>query len=246
VGGVPYLFPLPRKEKKYSLRDVARMVDLPNALVIGAGAGSSHFVGVNCELMPNMVVSEDGINRTHATKMVPNSEEYNTFEYQCKDCGPLANVFLSKGEKGQVLEIRAKTRTGEENFVSCMRKALLAAYGENPVGLGGVFQIKSGKAKLHVMPDFSEKPIATPKEVNNWLKFFEMNSPLICLSVFITTDPGLDLRLEHTHCYSCHGDGGHYHYDTTPEEVEYIGYYTPGEFIYRVDRPEETHALGRD
>jgi hypothetical protein len=215
VGGVPYLFPLPRKEKKYSLRDVARMVDLPNALVIGAGAGSSHFVGVNCELMPNMVVSEDGINRTHATKMVPNSEEYNTFEYQCKDCGPLANVFLSKGEKGQVLEIRAKTRTGEENFVSCMRKALLAAYGENPVGLGGVFQIKSGKAKLHVMvretnrqcyeylnyirtthththtlqPDFSEKPIATPKEVNNWLKFFEMNSPLICLSVFITTDP---------------------------------------------------------
>jgi hypothetical protein len=78
------------------------MVDLPNALVIGAGAGSSHFVGVNCELMPNMVVSEDGINRTHATKMVPNSEEYNTFEYQCKDCGPLANVFLSKGEKGQV------------------------------------------------------------------------------------------------------------------------------------------------
>ena len=47
--------------------------------------------------------------------------------------------------------MKAKGRIGEENFVSCMRKALLSQYGENPVGLGGVFQIKTGKAKLHVM-----------------------------------------------------------------------------------------------
>ena len=51
----------------------------------------------------------------------------------------------------KVLEIKAKERIGEDNFVSCMRKALLSQYWENPVGLGGVFQIKSGKAKLHVM-----------------------------------------------------------------------------------------------
>ena len=44
-----------------------------------------------------------------------------------------------------------KRRTGEENFVSCMRKALGAHYGDKPVALGGAFQIVAGKAKLHVM-----------------------------------------------------------------------------------------------
>ena len=44
-----------------------------------------------------------------------------------------------------------KHRTGEENFVSSMRKALEAHYGENPVALGGVFCLVTGKAKIHVM-----------------------------------------------------------------------------------------------
>ena len=50
-----------------------------------------------------------------------------------------------------MLEIKAKCRTGEENFVSCMRMALLRRYGEKSVAMGGVFQIVKGKAKLHVM-----------------------------------------------------------------------------------------------
>ena len=52
--------------------------------------------------------------------------------------------------------------------------------------------------------------------------------------------------MEHTHCFSHHGDGGHYHYDVTPEEVSYLGYYAPAEKLYRVDRPKETHRIGRD
>ena len=52
------------------------MVDLPKSLVIGAGAGSSHFVGVNCELMPNMVASEGGVNKTFATKTVQNVRKW--------------------------------------------------------------------------------------------------------------------------------------------------------------------------
>lgn len=34
----------------YSFDDVASSVDLPGGFVIGAGAGSSKFVGVNCEV----------------------------------------------------------------------------------------------------------------------------------------------------------------------------------------------------
>ncbi len=42
--------------------------------------------------------------------------------------------------------------------------------------------------------------------------------------------------MEHTHCFSEHGDSGHYHYDTTPDEVEYEGYFVPAETIYRIDQ----------
>ena len=44
-----------------------------------------------------------------------------------------------------------KCQTGKENFVSSMRKALRAHYGDTPLALGGVFCIVSGKAKVHVM-----------------------------------------------------------------------------------------------
>ncbi len=50
-----------------------------------------------------------------------------------------------------MFEIRAKNRTGVENFVTCMRKALAKKYGDNPVSMGGVFNITRGNAKLHVM-----------------------------------------------------------------------------------------------
>lgn len=57
---------------------------------------------------------------------------------------------------------------------------------------------------------------------------------------------GLDMRIEHFHCFSEHGDGGHYHYDVTPDEVEYRGYFTLPEYVYRIDKPKVTHLIGRD
>jgi len=41
---------------------------------------------------------------------------------------------------------------------------------------------------------------------------------------------GLDLRVEHTHGYNIEkGQGGHYHYDTTPDIIEYVGYFNLAE-----------------
>ncbi|XP_067866392.1 ester hydrolase C11orf54 homolog isoform X3 [Heterodontus francisci] len=95
-------------------------------------------------------------------------------------------------------------------------------------------------------PEFSPCPLSSDEAVNNWLKFFDMSAPLICQSVFVSRDLGFDLRVEHTHCFSHHGEGGHYHYDTTPDTVEYLGYFLPAEHLYRIDRPEKTHKIGRD
>lgn len=63
---------------------------------------------------------------------------------------------------------------------------------------------------------------------------------------YILHTQGLDLRVEHFHSFSTHGHGGHYHYDTTPATVEYEGYFNVAEKVVRIDKPINTHMLGRD
>ena len=45
--------------------------------------------------------------------------------------------------------------------MTCMRETLAETWPELAIGLGGVFNIGEGKAKFHVMPDFSPCPINT-------------------------------------------------------------------------------------
>jgi len=74
------------------------------------------------------------------------------------------------------------------------------------------------------------------------------------------------MRVQHAHGWGKNNDGGHYHYDVTPEEVQYLAYYNiaEGTFLilkniiyisrlynfdlecFRVDAPVETHQVGRD
>jgi len=47
---------------------------------------------------------------------------------------------------------------------------------------------------------------------------------------------GLNLRLEHTHFWSLDGSqGGHYHTDIHPDNVQYEAFLTPAQWVYRVD-----------
>jgi hypothetical protein len=39
------------------------------------------------------------------------------------------------------------------------------------------------------MPKFSETPLNTDEDVENWLKFYEMDAPFMNLSVFVSRDP---------------------------------------------------------
>lgn len=113
---------------------------------------------------------------------------------------------------------------------------------EKTIGLGGVFLLKEGKAKQHVMDQFSEKPIKTEEELNDWLTFHEMRSPLVAVGTMVTNEADLDLRLQHFHSFSKHNEGGHYHYDVSPDTVEYEGYFNVGHRIVRIDKPEVSSA----
>jgi len=258
VGGVPYLIPKSQYQTKvYDLQQVSEQVNLPGCLILGAGAGSKHVVGCNCEMIPNIRTSggqNDRNNLTHISKVDESDvskhilesyeEKHNSSSQFCL----LANLYCSDGKTGNVLEVKARSRKGLKDFVGCIRNAIKSHYGDDqPVGMGGTFIVKKGKLKIHVMPDFSAKPLETEEDVSNWLKFYEADSPFVCMATFITSDCGLDLRVEHTHGYSkVNAQGGHYHIDTTPEEVEYLGYFCPAEYIYRIDRPKITHQIGRD
>ncbi|KAM6448427.1 ester hydrolase C11orf54 homolog isoform 1-T3 [Liasis olivaceus] len=254
VGGVPYLLPLVQKDKVYDLNTVAKEIQLPGAFFLGAGAVSSRVVGGNAEFILVVQAEKEkkaAINGSYIAKINPEDDgcllqKYSSLYNDC-EFGLLANLYASEGLPGEVIEVKANRRIGEQNFISCIRKALEKHYGDKPVGMGGTFIIQKGKAKLHIMPsEFSACPLKTDEELNNWLKFFEMKAPLICQPVIVSQDPGFDLRVEHTHCFSHHGEGGHYHTDTTPETVEYLGYFVPAEFLFRIDRPKETHMVGRD
>jgi len=61
------------------------------------------------------------------------------------------------------------------------------------LGLGGVILIETTKVKVHVMPDFSKTPLESETDLNNWLKFFEVSTPLVALGYLISHDPVIKL-----------------------------------------------------
>ncbi|GLV34262.1 uncharacterized protein CBL_00193 [Carabus blaptoides fortunei] len=249
VGGPPYLLPLVQRNKVYDIKDFCKIVGLESCLTIGAGAGPWPHIGVNCEGIYNMTIKNGTVdNQTRIAKVIPSTggSIQETLPNTETRCALLANLLCSEGKPGKVLQVYCKTRTGPENFVSSIRNALVEFYGDKIVGLGGTFLLKEGKAKQHVMPDFPTTSVTTDAEVNQWLKFYEMSAPLIAVGTLVSGDYDLDLRVIHFHSFSHHGEGGHYHYDTTPDTVEYLGYFTVAESIYRIDRPTVTHQVGRD
>ncbi|KAG8335030.1 hypothetical protein J6590_077970 [Homalodisca vitripennis] len=114
------------------------------------------------------------------------------------------------------------------------------------IGVGGTFLVNGSKVKQHIMADFTTTPLDTEEKVNNWLRFYSMNPPLVALGTFVTNDPGLNLRVIHFHALSDHGEAGHYHYDTEPEKVEYLAYFNLGTKVVRMDRPQDESKLGHN
>ncbi|KAG8201751.1 hypothetical protein JTE90_012810 [Oedothorax gibbosus] len=244
VGGPEYLLPLAQNNKIYSFKEISKNVGLPNAFIIGAGAGDRPHVGVNCEMMANLRLGDESNIQTHVAKIKDGVCELVHLKDSTDFC-LLGNLFISEGKPGKVIKVVAKNRIGPKNFISAIRLALDEKY-EDPVGMGGVFIIREGKARLHIMQDYSGIPINTEEDLNNWLKFFEFPAPLSCLSTFVSKDPGLNIRVEHTHCFSDHGVGGHYHEDTTAESVEYEAYFNVADILYRIDQPAEVLKFGKD
>lgn len=59
----------------YNVGEIAKLVEIPGAFVVGAGAGPYSFVGVNSELICNIQFAEGNVipvcNNTHIAKVDP-------------------------------------------------------------------------------------------------------------------------------------------------------------------------------
>ncbi|KAL4947041.1 hypothetical protein BDW69DRAFT_204827 [Aspergillus filifer] len=269
VGGQPNLFPSPNLNARFNLLELARKMRMSSAggFLLGAGAAPWYDIGHNAELAPNISWkgrdgvkadlygpgSLDFINGSRVVEVLPETgKRINCRPSPTNNCALMVNLFGSKGHPGPVLKVTARSRTGSLNFTNAIRLGLLEAYGEeHPISLGGVFLLKKGRAKFHVMPDFpapEDLPFTDRKKLENeWLEYQTCQAPVVCLTVFHSADPeGLGLRMEHTHCFDGEGGnkGGHYHYDlddddahSEREEVEYEAYLNVAEVLYRIDRP---------
>lgn len=249
VGGPPYLLPKVQRDKVYDLKDIAKLANADNTFIIGAGAGPHPFAGKNCEGIFNLVLENGTVNQqTRIAKVAPVNEncEQEILPNSETRMALLGNLFFSEGKPSKVLKVHAKVRTGKLDFIASIRECLEKEYPDKLVGLGGTFLLKEGQAKQHVMRDFSKTPLNNEEDLNNWLKFYNMSAPLVAVGTLVNGDGGLDLRVQHFHSFSNHGEAGHYHNDITPATVEYLGYFNIGEEIYRIDAPIETHTFGRD
>ena len=250
IGGPSYLLPSVQRNKLYDVKQLLNHLEYSkDSLVIGAGAGPWPYLNSNCELIMNMKVSPSGVeNETRIASVDTKSGDCVLQNLPNKETrlALLANLFVSEGKPGQVLKVHAKKRTGSDDFIACMQKALEQHYKNNLVGLGGAFLMSDGKIKQHVMRDFSTTPLNTEAQLNNWLHFYNMSTPLVAVGTFVSSESDVDLRVQHFHSFSNHGEGGHYHIDTTPETIEYLGYFNLGATLYRVDQPETGVQFGKD
>jgi len=230
IGGPPFLLPLVDRTKLYDLKEISKKVLSSSSEIfsIGAGAGYHPFLSQNCEGIFNMKINEDNSTNESSSYFVTkkSKEECNLIRVPHDETrlALLANIFASEGKDGKVVRVHCKQRIGSDDFIASIRKTLAQKYADKTVGLGGVFLLKKGKAKQHVMSDFSKTPITTDEQLHAWMNYYEMPAILINLGTLVTNDANLDLRLQHFHSFSKSSWGGHYHIDTTPDIVEYEGF----------------------
>lgn len=246
-GNDNYLVPLVDKSKVYDLIPTIRQISSykeKEFFACGAGAGPFDWLQQCCEGIYNLKVHQNGSidNESHVVRTTGNGIEVLKVPKDVTRAALLGNIFLTEGKVGKVLKVLARNRTGEENFISAMRKGLTETYSQNQiVGLGGVFVMKRGTAFVHVMDDFSTTPINTSEELDDWLTFHELPAPLIAIGDFVSQESDFKLRLQHFHSYSqTLNHGGHYYNDTTPDIVEYEGYFNVVDRIIIVDKSTAT------
>jgi hypothetical protein len=251
VGGEPYMHDPKHIGAEFDYEEISKKIGSEKSYALGAGSGAMSCLDGHCgELVinENLITSE---SKSIIAKVGKN-KECIAEKYTARKHGGLGNIFYTDGKKGKVIKIKIKGRIGDQGSLpQAMRKALsdnLPIKNNEHIALAGIFRVLNGKIKSHVQPDYADikHEYYDPKQmkcVKDFLQFYEsVGSELQCYSIFWTGDPTggkLDLREsgEHTHFHSYTKDNiaGHYHFDVTPNDIEYEGYFNIAKEVHRVN-----------
>jgi hypothetical protein len=251
VGGEPYMHDPKFIGAEFDYEEISKMIGSEKSYALGAGSGAMSCLDGHCgELVINENLITDESKSIIAR--VGKNKECIAEKYTARKHGGLGNVFYTDGVRGKVIKIKIKGRSGEQgSLTQAMRKALsdnLKIKDNGHIALAGVFRILNGKIRSHVQPDYKDikHEYYDPEQmkcVKDFLQFYEPVGPeLQGYCVLWTGDPtggNLNLREsgEHTHfhSYTKENVAGHYHFDVTPEEIEYEGYFNTAEEVHRVN-----------
>jgi len=251
VGGEPYMHDKKLIGAEFDYEEIAKKIGSEKSYALGAGSGAMSCLGGHCG---ELVINENLITNESRSiiAQVDENQKCKSSKYTARKHGGLGNIYYSDGNPGKVIKIMIKGRSGNQGSLpQAMRTALkenLSTENDNHFAVAGVFRILNGKIKSHVQPDYDtiKHEYYDPKQmkcVKDFLKFYEPIGPYFqCYSILWTGDPTggkLNLREsgEHTHFHSYKGtqDAGHYHFDVTPEEIEYECYFNIPEEVHRVN-----------
>ena len=251
VGGEPYMHDPKFIGAEFDYEEISKMIGSEKSYALGAGSGAMSCLDGHCgELVINENLITDESKSIIAR--VGKNKECIAEKYTARKHGGLGNVFYTDGVRGKVIKIKIKGRSGEQgSLTQAMRKALsdnLQIKNNDHMALAGVFRILNGKIRSHVQPDYKDikHEYYDPEQmkcVKDFLQFYEPVGPeLQGYCVLWTGDPtggNLNLREsgEHTHfhSYTKENVAGHYHFDVTPEEIEYEGYFNTAGEVHRVN-----------
>ena len=251
VGGEPYMHDKRYIGAEFNYEEIAKLIGSEKSYALGAGSGAMSCLEGHCGelIIDDNLITKD--NKSIIAKVGKN-KECITEKYNGRKHGGLGNIFYSDGKKDKVLKINIKGRSGKQGSLPQAIRAVLINQlnlkNNNHIALGGIFRILKGQIRSHVQPDYEDikHEYYDPKLMKctkDFLQFYEPVGPnLQCYSVLWTGDPTegkLNLREsgEHTHFYdfknkSC---SGHYHFDVTPDEIQYEGYFNTADTVYRVN-----------
>ncbi len=251
VGGEPYMHDPKLIGAEFDYEEISKMIGSKKSYALGAGSGAMSCLDGHCgELVINENLITDESKSIIAR--VGKNKECIAEKYTARKHGGLGNVFYTDGVRGKVIKIKIKGRSGEQgSLTQAMRKALsdnLQIKDNDHMALAGVFRILKGKIRSHVQPDYKDikHEYYDPEQmkcVKDFLQFYEPVGPeLQGYCVLWTGDPtggNLNLREsgEHTHfhSYTKENIAGHYHFDVTPDEIEYEGYFNTASEVHRVN-----------
>ncbi|XP_050447502.1 ester hydrolase C11orf54 homolog, partial [Cataglyphis hispanica] len=193
IGGISQQFPRPHILFNYDFSEILKGIPFnhTNVLVIGAGISVRSLDLQFGELFVNASfsqVSADSLNINNQSRLAFLDQATGKCALESITdntliCYPYGNFFISEGKPGKVLKVQAKNCFGL-HFLTAM-ECSLSQYSvdipSNFVGLGGTFVMKNGVARTHVMPYSWNNHVETAEDINNWLRYSDLNAPLLAV-----------------------------------------------------------------